>query len=305
MQKTSNFEEKLSVLCTLNKNFDFKSISSVKIGPVCKYYAVVQTVAKLKRIIKLCQQKKVKFYVVGCASNILFCGSFFDGVVISLGMKKIFKNSAGYLCCYAGTMLPSVLNYCIKNGLSGLEWCVSIPASVGGAVCMNAGAFGGQICDVLKKVYVLNLKTLQIEKFDILEYLPKHHESVFTNNKNYVIISVEFCLVKKTEQEVKNLVLKILNERTKTQGVGFPSLGSVFKRGGSLFAPAFYIEKAGLKGMCVGDVEVSKVHSGYIVNKGNAIANDFLKLMEIIKATVKQKFGVELEPEIQILEDRL
>ena len=301
MQKNDAFEEKLKLLCTLHKDFNFKKLSTIKIGPICKYYAIVHSTACLIKIIKLAKSFNKKYVIVGCASNILFCGEFFDGVVVSLSMKKITLNG-NIITVFSGAALSSVCAFAKTHGLSGLEWAVGIPASVGGAVAMNAGAFNGQVSNVLTKVYALNLKSFKIETFTNLEYLPKHHESVFTNNLNYVIIKAQFCLTFDSVQNINQKMLAYALKRAESQKVGFPNLGSVFKRGSFAFAPAFYVESCGLKGFCVGDACVSLAHSGFIVNKGKATANDVLKLIEVISKKVKQKFNFVLEPEIIILE---
>ena len=300
MLKNSEFEQKLSILCTYKKDFDFSSISTIKIGPKCKYYAIVHSTSCLIKVLKLCKQFEINFFVVGNASNILFCGEYFSGVVIRIGMNKIsFSNNV--LTAFAGAKLPEVLQQCLKRKLSGLECLAGIPASVGGAVVMNAGAFGGQIADVLNCVYALNINTLKVKKFSVLEYLPKHHESVFTNNHNYVIIKAEFCLTQKSKSFIKQSMLGFIQKRSTTQNVGLPNLGSVFKRGDYPFAPAYYIEQCGLKEVCVGGAMVSKKHSGFIVNTGLSKARDVVLLIKKIQDEVFSKFGVQLEPEIIIV----
>ena len=299
MQKSVEFEQKLDILCTLKKDFDFSTISTIKIGPKCKYYALVHTTSNLIKILKLCRRFGVEFKIVGCASNILFCGDYFDGVVLRIGMHKTIHKGLN-VCCYAGQKLSNLLGFLARRNLSGLEWAVCIPASVGGAVCMNAGAFGGQISNNLVSVYALNLNTFEVEKFGILEYLPQNHKSIFTNNKNYVIIKAEFCFTKKTRAGIVFDMQQTIKKRMALQNVGLPNLGSVFCRGQTPFAPAYYIEQCGLKGVCVGDAQVSLVHSGFVVNKNHATSFDVLKLIAFVKKQVFKKFRVKLECEIQV-----
>lgn len=301
MQKINKFEQKLQVLCTLFKNFELSKISTIKIGGKARYYAQVHSIKNLRKIIVLCTDFKVKFFVVGNCSNILFLDGGFDGVVVSLCGLKTVKISANVVYAQAGTSLASLAQIALKNNLSGLEWSVGIPASVGGAVAMNAGAFNGDVCSVLQSVDALNVNTLEIENFDNLEYLGKYHQSVFTNNKNYVILSAKFALCPKPHEQILARMHEVAGVRAERQNVGFPSLGSVFCRGNSEFAPAFYIEQLGLKGFCIGGAQVSKVHSGYIVNCGGATAKDVLRLVKHIKDLVFLRYKVKLETEILVV----
>ena len=300
MQNCAVFEEKIKVLCTLIKNFDFSKISTIRIGPICKWYAVVHSTSNLIRVLKLCKEHHVSFFVVGGASNILFCGKYFNGLVLRIGMNKISCQGTT-LSVYAGAKLGCVVNYCAKHGLSGFENLVSIPATIGGAVAMNAGAFGAQIADVLKSVDVLNLTNFSVERFSVLEYFPKHHQSVFTNNFNYVIIKADFHLTLKSVFEIKKTVVSNILKRANTQKVCFPNLGSIFKRAEFKFPPAYYVEKCGLKSFCQGEAMVSTIHAGFIVNKQNATSADVCSLIQKVQNKVLSDFGVSLEPEIIVI----
>ena len=294
------FERKIEVLCTLKKDFKLSQISTIHTGGRARYYAVVHSIKNLRKTIKLCQCFNIKYMVVGNCSNILFLDDGFDGVVISLKLLNKIKISKNKIKAQAGAMLGQVAHLAQQKGLSGLEWSVGIPASVGGAVVMNAGAFSGDIKSVFDYAEVLNVVRNKIVKIKNIEYSAQHHKSLFTNNHNYVIIYLSLKLSYSNCQTVLSRMQEIISIRHKTQNVGFCSLGSVFCRGDSKYPPAYMIEKSGLKGVCVGGASVSVVHSGYIVNTGNATSADVLALINLIKSKISQDWKVNLENEIII-----
>ena len=263
----------------------------------------MHSIKKLRKIIVLCTLYKIKYYIVGNASNILFKDSGFNGVIISLrGLNKV-KIKKNLVYAYAGALLPNVLNIVKNKGLSGLEWSVGIPASVGGAVALNAGAYNGDINQILKYVYALDVKTNKVIKFTNLEYLGKYHQSVFTKNYKYVILYAVFNLTKCDVKLIQQKITQVLSMRTQNQKVGYPSLGCVFSRLNSGQSPAYLIEKSGLKGKECGGAQVSLVHSGYIVNKNNATSLDVLNLIDIIKQKIKKDWQVLLTTEIIVIGD--
>ena len=301
MRKIRVFEQKLQVLCTYYPNFDLSKLSTIKIGGKARYYAQVHSTITLRKIIVLCNKFDIDFTIVGNCSNILFLDTGFNGVVIHLNDFDKIKVRGNVLHAQAGASLASICRLALKNNLSGLEWTVGIPASVGGAIVMNAGAFNGDISSILKNVQVLDTHSLKLRNFGVLEYFGKSHESVFTNNKNYVILNVDLVLCPKPYDLILDRMRTIAKARAERQNVGLPSLGSIFRRGDSEFAPAYYIEQLGLKGTCIGDAQVSRVHSGYIVNLGDACAKDVLTLIGVIQRKIFVQYGVRLKTEIIIV----
>lgn len=297
------FEQQLSKLCNLYQNYKLSSVSTIKIGGCAKYYAQVHSIKQLRKIIILCSAYNVKYYVIGNASNILFSDNGFDGVIISLkGLNKVRVNK-NRITAHAGAFLGNVAYIAKNNGLSGLEWSVGIPATIGGAVAANAGAFNGDISKVLSCVCAMDINTCKLKKFNNLEYLGKYHKSLFTKNYNYVIIYAVFNLTKTSVKLIQQKTLQVILKRQQMQKVGYPSLGSVFSKLTNGVSPAFYIEQSGLKGKTIGDAQVSKVHSGYIVNIGNATFDDVLCLIKFIQNKIKKDWGVALTPEIIIIGD--
>ena len=267
-------------------------------GGKARYYAVVHSILNLQKIIMLCKQFGVKYVIVGNASNILFLDKGFDGIVLcTKGLNKIYKRG-NKIFAQAGAMIGNIALFAQNKGLSGLEWTVGIPATIGGATVMNAGAFGGDINSVFDYAVVLDVVNNKFKKIKKVEYLAQHHKSIFTNNLRYVIISISLNLTLDVKQKILSKTKEILYKRHQQQNVGYPSLGSVFCRGTSVYPPAFMIEKCCLKGFVIGGAMVSKVHSGYIVNTGNATSKDVLDLIDFIKQKVKESFGVVLNTEI-------
>ncbi|MBQ7602746.1 MAG: UDP-N-acetylmuramate dehydrogenase [Clostridia bacterium] len=296
--QNNSFEQQVKVLCTLYFDYSLSLVSTMHTGGNAKYYALVHSISNLQKILILCKHFGVKYMVVGNASNILFLDKGFDGIIIcTKGLNKIYKRG-NKIFAQAGAMIGNVALFAQNNGLSGLEWSVGIPATIGGAVVMNAGAFGGDINGVLDYVVVLDVFDNRFKKIKKIEYLAQHHKSIFTNNFRYVIISISLNLVLSTKQKIMSKTKDILYKRHQQQNVKYPSLGSVFCRGTSKHSPAFMIEKCSLKGFMIGGAMVSKVHSGYIVNTGNATSQDVLYLINFIKQKIKDCFGVVLDTEI-------
>ena len=276
-----------------------KSLTTFKIGGKAKYVCYPQSIEELKNLIQYCNQNKIQFYVIGAGSNILADDSGFNGVIIcTKRLKQIENLGGGKVKAQAGVTLAELLQFTKNNGLSGLEWATSIPATVGGAVVMNAGAFGGQISDICESVTILMDNEIVVLQKSKLFFNYRH--SVFTNCKICVIIDVLFSFNISNVEKVTFNIRENMLKRAKTQSVGFASAGSVFKKTDDL-APAFMIEQCGLKGLRVGDAMVSPIHSGYIVNVAKATSEQVLALIDKVKIAVKDKFNKDLQLEIILL----
>lgn len=292
--------EELKKICPYSmQNISLKSLTTFKIGGIAKFVCYPQNLDEMKNLLNFCKVNKLEFSIIGSGSNILADDMGFDGVIICTKKLKNIENLGnGKVKVQSGTLLSELIQFAKNNGLMGLEWAVGIPATIGGAVVMNAGAYGGQISDICESVTILmdnELITLNKSKlfFD-------YRHSVFTNCKICVIISIVLRFKVSTIDEVTYKIRDNMLKRANTQNVGFASAGSVFKKT-SEFAPAYMIEKCGLKGMRVGDAMVSTIHSGYIVNTGKATSGQVLALINKIKKAVKDKFNEELQMEIILL----
>lgn len=200
----------------------------------------------------------------------------------------------------SGVLLSKVANVACQNELSGLEFAGGIPGTIGGAVRMNAGAHRQEMKDIVKTVTYIDVETLKVEEIDNKNCNFSYRSSVFCKMKDRIIISTKLKLQKEEEEKIKQKMEGYRQVRREKQPLNYPNAGSIFKRGDS-FITAELIDKSGLKGYNIGDAFVSDLHSGFIVNKGNAKAKDVLELIEYIKEKVYEKFNVNIELEIEIL----
>lgn len=278
----------------------FKEMTTFRIGGLIKYFVRILNEKEGVFLINLCKECKIPFLILGGGSNVLAKDEGFSGMVIStLQMKEIhFKNNL--VSVQSGARLYSLISENAKRGLSGLEWAVSIPGTVGGAVIMNAGAFGGQIFDWLKSVtYYDGKKIKTVDKKDIKF---GYRSSQFKEQKNIIIFSACFQFENKEVHTVNNNIKVFIEKRMSTQRVGYPSAGSVFKRLPHITA-AEMIDQAGLKGVKVGGAMVSTIHSGYIVNTGGATCKDVLILVDFISKSVYNRFTERIELEVILVGD--
>jgi len=308
----------------VKENVSLKDYTTFKIGGKAKYFFVAKTKNKLINAIKASKQLNLPFFILGGGSNVLFSDKEFKGLVIRVKNVK-FKIKNCVINAEAGAPLPLLVQKAQQNSLSGLEWAVGIPGTIGGAVYGNASAFGKAIGDLVKQVEVLDLKTFKIKKLSKKECQFKYKDSIFKHKKNLLILSVISRLKKGNKEKIKENMKRFLTIRKETQPLNYPSAGCIFKNLKSQISkvkikknllrkfpelrdfiqkgeiPAGYlIDKAGLKGKRIGDAMVSEKHANFIVNLGNAKTKDVQKLIAHIKKKVKKIFGIELKEEIII-----
>ena len=231
-------------------------------------------------------------------SYIRDCG--INGVVIkTTGMTPDIVVEDNVIRCSAGTSLSKLCMTALENSLTGLEFAYGIPGTVGGAIYMNAGAYDGEMKDVLSSVRHitpdLEIETASAENLDL-----GYRKSFYTNHPDYIITGGEFRLKKGKQEEIKAKMDDLIGRRKDKQPLEFPSAGSTFKRPEGYFAGAL-IEQCGLKGYTIGGAQVSEKHAGFVINRYSGTASDVLDLIEYVKNTVKEKTGVTLEPEVKIL----
>lgn len=280
----------------IKENVSLKKYSTFKIGGRAKHFFAAKTKNDLVRAINTATCFKLPFFILGNGSNLLISDKGFKGLVIKIQMSKI-KCQKDKIYAEAGAPLGQLVDIALKNNLSGLEWAVGIPGSLGGAIYGNAGAFGKSIGDSIAEVEVFDTKNRKIKFFKNKDCKFNYRESVFKKNKNFIIISVKLKLKKDDRKKITNKIREYLIHRLKTQPLNLPSIGSIFKNPKGFFA-AELIEKCGLKGKTVGDAKISEKHANFIVNLGRGKAKDIIKLIKLIKKKVKEKFGVILEEEI-------
>lgn len=283
------------------KNEPMSKHTSFKIGGNAEYFIKVKSIQNLKKILILANNNNIPVTIVGNGTNLLVRKGGIKGFVLKLDFKefKIKRNTNEILItAEAGISLAALSAIALKEEISGLEFLSGIPGTIGGAIRMNAGAYGTEMKDIVLKTKVMSydgkIKTLSLE-----EQKFSYRNSIFSNNK-YIILETTLKLKKGIKAEIEEKMNEYSLSRKNSQPLEYPNAGSTFKRvEGKITAKL--IDDCGLKGFCVGDAEVSMKHAGFIVNRGNATAEDVLNLTEIVKEKVKEKFDVNIELEILVL----
>ncbi len=272
--------------------------TTFRIGGPAKVFIECNDVDKLGQLLDIIKTENVPFWVVGKGSNLLVSDNGLNGVVLYICDDKVAVDG-NFITARAGAKLSSVCNAARDASLSGLEFAFGIPGSVGGAVYMNAGAYG---CEIKQCITYCTSITLdgQIKHYKADELMLGYRTSVFKQN-NEIILEAKFLLVPDKRENIQAKMDDFLGRRKDKQPLEYPSAGSTFKRPEGYFAGAL-IEQSNLKGFSVGGAEVSRKHAGFVINKDNATCCDVLDLIKHIQASVKSNFGVELETEVIYLE---
>ena len=282
----------------LRENVLLSEYSTFRIGGPARYLIEVDNAEDLKKVIQKALELNLQFIVIGGGSNILFSSKGYNGLVIVFKSNNTFSINDNLIEVDASVSLNYLINK--LNNYTGLEWAVGIPGTVAGAINGNAGAFGGEMSELIKQVKVLEVKDNQIieKNFSKEDCKFSYRNSIFKNNSNLIIASAILELKKDSEENVKQKIKNNLSKRMSKQPKGF-SIGSIFKNGED-FSAGELIEKAGLKGLQIGDAKISDEHANFIINLGEATSDDVLELIKIIKKEVKEKFSIDLEEEIKI-----
>ena len=253
----------------------------------------------LAAILALCRQYHVPYSFIGNGSNLLVGDKGIRGVVIEMTdpMGNIEVDGTK-ITAQAGAMLSKIANTAASNGLGGMEFAAGIPGSVGGAVVMNAGAYGGEMKDIIERVYVLDENGAQLElDRDALD-LGYRHSCI--PEKKYIVTKVVLELQPQDEAVIRSKMKELSEKRAEKQPLQYPSAGSTFKRPEGHFAGKLIMD-AGLRGYQVGGAQVSEKHCGFVINKGEATAADICRLMQDVSDKVQAQFGVVLEPEVKMI----
>ena len=283
------------------ENVSMEKYSSFRAGGRADIMVEPESIQELKEALKILKAEECPHIVLGNGSNILVKDSGYRGAVIRIGraFDYIEKKDEKTIACGAGCLLAAAAKNAAQKGLAGLEFASGIPGSVGGAVFMNAGAYGGEIVHVLKRVHLVSADG-ETDFYRTSEELDMGYRRSMIQDTKDVVTEAEFSLEADAPEDIRKRMAELNARRNEKQPVNYPSAGSFFKRPEGYFAGKL-IQDAGLKGTSVGGAEVSQLHSGFIINKGGATASDILQLMEIVQATVLEKFGVKLEPEVRII----
>lgn len=274
--------------------------TSFKAGGNCERLLIVESNQELAQALSEISKSGKKHILLGNGSNTLFADGMYDGTVIKLGEGFNKISVSGEMVSAGGAaLLSKVAREAMKFGLGGLETLSGIPGSIGGALFMNAGAYGGEMSHVVSRACVMKSDGSESYWISKDEMELGYRTSRFKNSHE-IILEVEFKLDKKPKLEIKSLMDEYTERRNSKQPLTLPSCGSFFKRPEGHFAGAL-IQNSGLAGYSIGGAQVSEKHCGFLVNKGGATATDVLALKDFVQKTVKEKFGVDLEPEVRII----
>ena len=272
--------------------------TTFRVGGPADYYRM-PTAETLPKTISLLKEYQIPVTVIGNGSNLLVSDAGIRGAVVEIGRRMSDISVEGEtITARAGAMLSQVAVKAYKNGLSGMEFAAGIPGSVGGAVVMNAGAYGGEIKDILVFADVLD-KDGEIKTFTN-EQLEFGYRQSIISKQNYVAVCAKLRLHKAEPQAVKKKMEDLKERRISKQPLEFPSAGSAFKRPEGYFAGKLIMD-AGLSGFSIGGAKVSEKHCGFVINQGGASASDIYAVICHVQKTVKEQFGVKLQTEVKLI----
>ena len=273
--------------------------TTFRIGGPADFFLVPENADEIKKIIAVCKEKNVPYFILGNGSNLLVSDRGYRGVVIQLDRNfGEVKVEGTEIHASAGALLSTIAVAARRASLTGFEFAGGIPGTLGGAVVMNAGAYGGEMKDVLRKVMVMDQSG---KVFEIpAEELQMGYRTSIIKTAGYIVLGAVLSLKEGNLEEIKMLTRKLSEQRTSKQPLEYPSAGSTFKRPEGYFAGKLIMD-SGLRGYRVGGAQVSEKHCGFVINTGDATAEDVRSLMKHVTEIVYAKFGVTLEPEVKFL----
>ncbi len=273
--------------------------TTFRIGGPARFFVMPETTEELRAVLALCQKEDMPFYVIGNGSNLLVSDAGYDGVVIQIcrNMNRITVDGCR-IRAKAGALLTQIAAKALDSSLTGFEFASGIPGTLGGACVMNAGAYGGEMKDVLEEVQVLTqdgtFKTLKKDELKL-----GYRTSVIAE-KDYIVLEASLLLKEGDREQISGRMEELKERRVEKQPLEYPSAGSTFKRPEGHFAGQL-IQEAGLRGFSVGGAQVSEKHCGFVINRDHATAADVNALMNQVIRRVKENSGVTLEPEVKKL----
>ena len=301
MNKQFIYKELLNILDEKNIKVDepMKKHISFKVGGPADFLVKPKTEEELRNVVEFAKKENVPFIVIGNGSNLLVKDGGIRGIVIELSDNfNNYEIDGNIIKAQSGALLAIIGRNAMKNSLTGFEFAAGIPGTLGGALAMNAGAYGGEMKQVVKTVRHMdrhgNIFELSNEEMKF-----EYRRSLLTT-KDYIVLSAVIELQPGNVEEIKEIMADYSNRRSTKQPLNFPSAGSTFKRPEGHFA-AKLIDDCGLRGLNLRGAQVSDKHCGFVINSGGATAKDILDLMFIVKSTVNAKFGIMLEEEVKIL----
>lgn len=276
--------------------------TTFRAGGKADYLVMPSNEEQVRNLVLLLKKKNVPYYVMGNGSNLLVRDQGFKGVIIQIARKmNQIRVEGETIYAQAGALLSKIAAQALGEGLTGFEFASGIPGTLGGAVMMNAGAYGGEMKQVIVNACVLtSAGEIAVIPADLMEL--GYRTSVFAKNQD-IILSAQLKLEYGNEAVIREYMDELKEQRVSKQPLEYPSAGSTFKRPEGYFAGKL-IQDAGLRGFQVGGAQVSEKHCGFVINKDHATATDILSLMEQVSDKVEAKFGVRLEPEVKIIGEK-
>ena len=276
-----------------------KRHTTFRIGGPADFFLLPSTVDEVRGILEICREEELPYFILGNGSNLLVSDKGYRGVIIQL--YRNFSNisvEGNEICASSGALLSQIAAAARNASLTGFEFAGGIPGTLGGAVFMNAGAYGGELKDVLKEAVVMTeqgeILTLPVKKLDM------GYRTSRIKKAGYLVLEARLVLEQGDMDKIRDITKDLTEKRVSKQPLEYPSAGSTFKRPEGYFAGKLIMD-AGLRGYQVGDAQVSEKHCGFVINKGNATAADVLTLIENVREKVQEQFGVTLEPEVKFL----
>ena len=290
--------EKLN-LEKIEKDISLSTLTTYKTGGIAKLVVYPNNINNLKQMLKLIHKYNIKYFILGKGSNTLFSYKEFNGVIIKLDKLNNFKIKQTEIYVESGMILSKLVQASVKNELTGLEFAIGIPGTIGGAIYMNAGAYGNNMSNIVKSVIVLNEK-FQIKEIPLEKLKFDYRYSIFQDNKNLICVAANIKLEHGNHDEIASKIKENLLKRKNSQPLEYPSAGSVFRNPEGNYAGKI-IEELGLKGKNIGGAEISTKHANFIINKNNASSSDILNLIKLVQKEVKDKYKIDLKLEQQLV----
>jgi len=297
MQKDSILEQ----LPQIQQDVLLKDFTTFKIGGIAKYFLVARSNEEIISALKTAKENNLPFFVIGGGSNVLIQDKYFNGLVIKIQNSNFSVKEDGKgkeIEMQAGANLSKLVQLSFEYCLTGIEWAIGLPGTIGGAVRGNAGAIDGCMSSIVKEVQVFDLNDLQTKTFSNADCRFSYRESIFKSNKNLFVLSAKIFLPLGEKSAIRKKADEIFQKRRDSQPYDYPSAGCVFKNPENMSAGKL-IEDAGLKKMQIGGAQISDKHANFIINTKDATSDDVLALKNLIKEKIKEKFNIELEEETQ------
>ena len=287
----------------IKQNEPMKNHTSFKIGGPAEFYIKITSIEELQKILEFAKKEKIKITILGNGSNVLVSDNGIQGIVIRTNLKEIKiepkEQNKVEITVDDATPIGFLAQKLLKEEITGFEEISGIPGTIGGAILMNAGAHGKEMKDIVTEITAIDYNG-KIHKFTNEQAKFTYRNSIFSNGK-YIILQAKIILEKGNAKDIKNKMDEYAQFRKEKQPIEYPSAGSTFKRGTD-FITAKLIDEAGLKGYSIGGAKISEKHAGFIINTGNATAQDVLDLAKYVTDKIYEKFGKKIEFEIKIVQ---